>query len=490
MTLQPRSLQGRLLVLVLGLVVTVWLVTAARTWVDVRHELDELLDGHLAQAAALLVVQQMHEIEGREDHGLDELDSADDDAHESLDAPMLHRYAPAAAFQVFHEGRLVLRSANAPITPMMTAEQRADSGAAAGTDVYPDKPHQRPSTVKASAGGFATTRLDGVDWRVYTALGAERDVRVYVGERLESRQSILWAVLRNTLAPMALALPLLALAAWWAVYSGVAPLRRLGEKLAQRQPQSLHPVVLDGAPSEMTPMLDELNGLFARIAELMESERRFTADAAHELRTPIAAIRTQAQVALGEADFGLRRHALQATLEGCDRATRLVEQLLTLSRLEAGTTPKLGPIDLPALVRSVLSEQAIHALHKQQTLEFDAPTGDCLVNGDATLLSVLARNLIDNAVRYSPPGATIDVAITRGGSAVQLSVQDSGPGITDTDRARVGERFFRVLGSGQGGSGLGWSIVKRIAAVHGAEVRLGKSATLGGLNATVSWPAV
>jgi two-component system sensor histidine kinase QseC len=488
-TLQPRSLQGRLLVLVLGLVVTVWLVTAARTWVDVRHELDELLDGHLAQAAALLVVQQMHEIEGREDHGLDALDSADDDAHQSLDAPMLHRYAPAAAFQVFHEGRLVLRSANAPTTPMMSAEQRASSGAAAGTDVYTDKPHERPSTVKASAGGFATTQLDGVDWRVYTALGAERDVRVYVGERLESRQSILWAVLRNTLAPMALALPLLALAAWWAVYSGVAPLRRLGEKLAMRQPQSLHPVVLAGAPSEMTPMLDELNGLFARIAELMESERRFTADAAHELRTPIAAIRTQAQVALGEADFGLRRHALQSTLEGCDRATRLVEQLLTLSRLEAGAAPQLGQLDLAALVRSVLAEQAIHALHKQQTLELDVPTEACSVAGDATLLAVLVRNLIDNAVRYSPREATIKVAVTRSTSAVELSVQDSGPGIAEADRARIGERFFRVLGSGQGGSGLGWSIVRRIATVHGAEVRLDKSVALGGLDVTVSWSA-
>jgi two-component system sensor histidine kinase QseC len=288
---------------------------------------------------------------------------------------------------------------------------------------------------------------------------------------------------------MALALPLLALAAWWAVYSGVAPLRRLGEKLAMRQPQSLHPVVLAGAPSEMTPMLDELNGLFARIAELMESERRFTADAAHELRTPIAAIRTQAQVALGEADFGLRRHALQSTLEGCDRATRLVEQLLTLSRLEAGAAPQLGHLDLAALVRSVLAEQAIHALHKQQTLELDVPPDACSVAGDATLLAVLVRNLIDNAVRYSPREATIKVAVTRSESAVQLSVQDSGPGIAEADRARIGERFFRVLGSGQGGSGLGWSIVRRIATVHGAEVRLGKSAALGGLDVTVSWSA-
>ena len=172
-----------------------------------------------------------------------------------------------------------------------------------------------------------------------------------------------------------------------------------------------------------------------------------------------------------------------------DRATRLVEQLLTLSRLEAGAAPQLGQLDLAALVRSVLAEQAIHALHKQQTLELDVPTEACSVAGDATLLAVLVRNLIDNAVRYSPREATIKVAVTRSTSAVQLSVQDSGPGIAEADRARIGERFFRVLGSGQGGSGLGWSIVKRIATVHGAEVRLDKSAALGGLDVMVSWSA-
>ncbi|MFZ2389626.1 MAG: histidine kinase dimerization/phospho-acceptor domain-containing protein, partial [Polaromonas sp.] len=295
----PRSLQGRLLVLVLSVVVVVWLATAVLTWFDVRSELDELLDGHLAQGAALLVAQQAQEI---------------DEGEPGIDAPTLHRYAPKVAFQVFHEGRLALRSANAPVTPMVEAEKRFKTG-------------------------FKTVQIDGTAWRVFAARGAERDVQVYVGEQVSSRASILWAVLRSTLWPMAVALPLLALALWWAVYRGVAPLHRLGRALAGRQPQALYPVALDGAPSEMRPMVNSLNGLFERISALLESERRFTADAAHELRTPIAAIRAQAQVALGEADDFRRRHALQSTLEGCDRATRLVEQLLTLSRLEAVDAP-------------------------------------------------------------------------------------------------------------------------------------------------------
>jgi two-component system sensor histidine kinase QseC len=194
----PRSLQGRLLLLVLGLVACVWLATAVLTWLDVRHELDELLDGHLAQGAALLVAQQMR-------------DPAEDE--QDIEAPVLHRYAPKVAFQVFHEGRLTLRSANAPFLPMIERGRRFESG-------------------------FSTTRIDGATWRVFAAQGSERDVQVYVGELVNSRSSILWAVLRSTLWPMFVALPLLAAAVWWAVHRGMRPLRRLGQTLARREPRA------------------------------------------------------------------------------------------------------------------------------------------------------------------------------------------------------------------------------------------------------------
>jgi two-component system sensor histidine kinase QseC len=443
----PRSLQGRLLVLVLGLVTGVWLVTALVTWIDVRHELDELLDSHLAQAAALLVVQQAREIE--------------DDDHQ-LDAPSLHRYAPKVAFQVFHDGRLALRSANAPDAPMVQSTEKVQSG-------------------------FRTVQIDGVAWRVFAANGGKRDVQVYVGEQVDSRAAILWAALRSMFWPMAVALPLLAMVVWWAVYRGVAPMRNLGSALAARAPQALHAVRVDDASSEMQPMLDALNDLLARIAELMESERRFTADAAHELRTPIAAIRAQAQVALAEADDAARQHALQATLAGCDRATRLVEQLLTLSRLEAGAAPPVTALDLSALTRRVVADAAPQGIQKQQTIEVDAAE-PCQVPGDATLLAVLIRNLVDNAIRYSPPGAIVRVSLASHAGQVRFRVEDSGPGMNEQDLQRLGERFFRVVGSGQGGSGLGWSIVRRIAAVHRASVRVERSSALGGLAVEIEWP--
>ena len=445
MTGAHRSLQTRLLAWVLVAVVLVWSSTALRAFFDARHELDELLDGHLAQAAALLVAQQVH---------------PDDDG--TIDAPVLHRYAPKVAFQVFHEGDLVLRSANAPVAPMATPRGHFENG-------------------------FHTVQIDGRAWRVFATHGVERDVQVYVGEQTESRASIVWAVARSALWPMALALPLLALAVWWAVRRGVAPLRRLGRALALRPAHAMQPVQADDAPSEMEPLVDALNGLFKRIGALLDSERRFTADAAHELRTPIAAIRTQAQVALAEGDAGLRRHALVATLEGCDRATRVVDQLLTLSRLEAEQMPSLQPLDLCPIVRDVVGEVAPRAIAKHQVLELDA-TAPCRVAGNPTLLAVLVRNLIDNAVRYSPPQAHVQVRVTGTNGRVVLTVDDSGPGLAAADLQRLGERFFRVAGSGESGSGLGWSIVRRIAAVHGGTLDARRSAGLGGLLVELTLP--
>ncbi len=438
-----KSLQGRLLAWVLAGVLLLWGATALLTWVDASHELDELLDGHLTQAAALLVVQQGNDV---------------DDDH-AVDAPQLHRYAPRVAFQVWHEGRLATRSSNAPVTPMTLRPGR-------------------------SVTGFETLDIGGARWRVFGAHGAESDVQVFVGEQQSARRAIVWALLRGTLWPLALVLPLLVLAVWFAVRRGTAPLRALGALLAARQPQALQAVRLQDAPAEMQPMLDALNQLFERIAAMMDSERRFTADAAHELRTPIAAIRTQAQVAmLGGAD-AQRQHALQATLEGCDRATRLVEQLLTLSRLEAGAAAPATLVDLGGVVRRVAAELAPRALARRQVLEVDA-AGGCTVAGDETLLAVLVRNLVDNALRYSPDSAQVQVAVRTQGDAVLFGVDDSGPGLADTDLQRLGERFFRVPGSSESGSGLGWSIVRRVAAVLGAQVQVQRSAVLGGLGVTV-----
>ena len=450
-TLLPaRSLHGRLLTLVPAVVLGVWLSTLMLTWLDAQREIDRLLDGHLAQAAALLVAQQAR---------------GPDDDDNAIDAPILHPYGPRVAFQVFHDGRLGLHSENAPAKPMVAPEL----------------------TGRDRASGFWTVVIDGNAWRVFVVHGVGSDVQVFVGERIDSRESILRAVMRSAFWPMAAALPLLVLAIGWAVRRGTAPLRDFGRALARRNPQALDPIRPDRTPLEMRSMLDALNRLFERIRTVMDAERRFTADAAHELRTPIAAVKAQAQVAMAEPDDERRRHALRGVLEGCDRAARLVDQLLLLSRLDAGALTDRAPVDVSALAKRVVAEAAPRSIGKRQRLELDAPS-PCVVGGNEPLLESMVRNLVDNAIGYSPPQARISVSVCRREGHAVLRVEDGGPGIGDDDLHRLGERFFRPQGARPGGSGLGWSIVRRIAAAHDADIEVGRSPALGGLRVVVSWP--
>jgi two-component system sensor histidine kinase QseC len=442
------SLQRRLLWRIGGGVAALWLVVAALVASDAHHELGELLDAHLAQAAALLVTQQAG--------------SFDDNDDDLLDAPVLHRYAPRVTFQVWHQGELVLRSPNAPTLPLGTRTQ-----------------------------GFETRTMDGRAWRLFAAQGAEADVQVWVGEDTSARWDILGGVLRGLLLPLLLGLPLIGLMCWWVIRSGFQPLRHLTHTLSGRSAESLEalPEPAQPLPAEIAPLQATLNALFARVRTLLESERRFTADAAHELRTPIAAVRTQAQVALGATEEGERRHALEATLLGCDRASHLVQQLLTLSRLEAQGLVRGTCCDLAALAQRQAADLALVALERQQNLSL-VSDGPCRVQGDEALLGVLLRNLLDNALRYSPAGASIEITVQSREQGPWLRVEDSGPGLPPEALARLGERFFRVLGSGADGSGLGWSIVRRIASVHLASVQVQRSESLGGLSVAVQFPSV
>jgi two-component system sensor histidine kinase QseC len=443
--LLPRSLQARLQVLILGLATLVWLGAAVTTWFDAQHELDELLDGHLTQSAALLVLQ------------------ADDRDDDISDVPVLHKYVPQVAFQVFIGGRLVTRSSNVSEKPLSNLAE-----------------------------GFATVYAsDGQQWRVFATYNKRRDTNVVVGEKVESRQAILWAIMRSMLGPLLFCLPLFGLAVWWAVRVGLVPIRDLRRILSQRQPHAVESVPLDGMPPELQPLVHALNELLGRIGHMVESERRFTADAAHELRTPIAAIRAQAQVALGAGDnVPEREHALHQTVAGCDRAVRLVEQLLTLARLDALPDAQSGQVDLGVLVQRIADKLRGAAQQRSQVLNLHLADA-CRVPADEVLLGVLVRNLLDNALRYSPDGATVQVDVGRDvahGHGVFVQVQDSGPGMTEEAISNLGKRFFRVLGTDQTGSGLGWSIVSRLVRVFGTEVAVGRAHGLGGLSVLVRWP--
>ena len=441
----PRSLQTRLLTTVLTLVLVAWGIAAALAWHETDEEVSDLLDAHLAQTAALLRLQP-----------LDELD--EDRLNE---APELDKHQPRVVFQLWHEDQLLARSASAPQEPLTQRRKR----------------------------GFADSQVDGKAWRVFVTQGREQDVRIVVGELQSVRKEIVQASLTSILKPMAWALPLLALGIWWAVRGSVQPLGRLGHAVAARQPQSLESLSTAGVPPEVLPLVTALNELFQRMARLLATEQQFTADAAHELRTPIAGIRMQAQVAQGATDAHERAQALEATVQGCDRATRLVEQLLQLARLDAEATPDRSSTPLADVARQVAADLQATAERRHQRIVLREPMAPGVhIPLPEPLARVLLRNLLDNALRYSPEGAEVQLQMDdQGDGHGQLGVEDSGPGLTPEEQARLGERFFRVLGTGQSGSGLGWSIIQRIARLHRLQVGTDTSPDLGGLRVTVRW---
>jgi two-component system sensor histidine kinase QseC len=441
---QRTSLKQRLLALALAAIALVWLGASAFTYHDAREEFDEVLDAHLAQTASLLVVQASHD--------LDEL--------ETEHAPLLHKYARRVAFQVWEHGRqLRLHSANAPQQPLADREQ-----------------------------GFSDTRIDGKRWRVFSTWDETGEYLIHVAERADVREELARDIAGNLLQPLWFSLPLLALLLWIAVLRGLRPLDRLAREVERREPDNLTALDASNAPREVVPLIERLNRLFVRIDASMQKERRFTADAAHELRTPVAAIKAQAQVARAAAGEEERFHALDNAILGCDRAAHLIDQLLALARidtLERGAAEACRLGDIAAETMAALAPAALEKGVRLELLADDAAE----IPGNPELLRVLLRNLIDNSVRHTPPGTSVRVGIAREPGAIRLSVSDDGPGIPEQERDRVLERFYRPLGTQASGSGLGLSIVQRIAEVHGATLQMQPGSEGRGLRVTVSFKA-
>lgn len=326
-----------------------------------------------------------------------------------------------------------------------------------------------------------------------TELVAQLPIQGDAAQIAHDRSEVLSAIVQGLLWPLVLALPIMAALVIVVIYSSLAPLRRVRAALALRQAGDLQPMSCDGIPNEVLPVWQEINALLARVANGLALEKRFTADAAHELRTPIAAMRAQAQVARMTTAPADRDHALRQLMQACDRAGRLIDQLLALSRLEAQDLPPgssqqgtTETVDLVPMVRELIVEVASQGSRDWQ-LEgvVQAP-----VHVNANLCRIVLRNLLDNAVRYSPTGATVAVHISRTASQTIMVLADSGPGLSVEHRARLGERFFRANPGDVPGSGLGWSIVQRIAENQHIAVTVARSERWGGLEVTLVFPAV
>lgn len=315
-------------------------------------------------------------------------------------------------------------------------------------------------------------------------------VYIQVGETLHQRERIADQILIGIILPQFAILGLSALVVWFGVRRGLTPLRNVRDAVASRSPVDLSPLDVENVPKEVRPLVMAINELLDRLQKDIQAQRRFVANAAHQLRTPIAGLKTQTEVALRQTEPAEMKHGLTLILRGAERAARLTNQLLALSRAEPGAVDfsAFADCDLNALARNACREFVPQALSKNIDLGFDEYSVPLLVRADEATLHELVCNLIHNSVQYTPEGGRVTVRVqksyTTSGDKIDLVVEDNGPGIPEDERERVFERFYRIIDRNiTPGSGLGLAIVREIALLHNAEVSLEDGA--GGIGARV-----
>lgn len=335
--------------------------------------------------------------------------------------------------------------------------------------------------------GFNNKVIEQNRWRVFTTNNPKAQVRTVLAERYDTRNELGKRIALDDLYIMLLTFPLSGLLIWIVIGRGLDGLDSVARELANREPNHLEPVNIESLPDEIRPVIDELNKLFFRLKEGFERETRFTADAAHELRTPLAALKAQAQVALNTNDINEKNIALQKVIASVNRNTHIVQQLLIMSKLvpDQNNINDLDEVNLPIITREILALLAPAAIEKHIELEFEHDEVVAFIPGNPTAIGILIRNLVDNAIRYTNAHGQVIVRVYQDNSDVIFEVQDNGPGIPEDLRIRVFERFFRELGNTSTGSGLGMAIVQQIAILHNADVILESPVEGSGLIARV-----
>ncbi len=438
------SLRGRLLATVSLAVLMIWVLTGWFSYTEAQHEAEELMDGNLAQSGRLLLA--ITEDKGDDLRGLLNRLATVRGAANNV-------YEPPLEFQIGRgDGTILARSVGAPDFPVL------------GIPGYSD-----------------ILRKDG-SWRVLNVVSADGQHRIQVSQSIGLRDRAALEVAEQTVLPLAFITPVLLLLIYVSVVRALNPLNRLARDVADRSADKLSALAPDDVPSEVTPLVAALNRLFMRVARVLENERRFTADAAHELRTPLAAIKVQTQVARLSGDATRRAHALAQIESGVDRATRLVEQLLRLARLDPlFKLPNPQRLDLLQLVEGTIDHVLAANPALTQSVRHELTPAAPSVLGDRDLLEIALRNLIDNAIRYTPAGSEIVIRLDEACGAC-LSVCDDGPGVSNELLARLGERFVRGHDNLVEGNGLGLAIVARIMELHGGRFE-GQNRPAGGFSA-------
>lgn len=430
-----HSLKRRLLLSVLSAVALAALLQASSAYRSALQQADEMFDYHLQQMA--------YSMRARSPQGLAVPDTEEDDV--------------GYIVQIWGaDGVPLFRSPHAVLPPRAVL-------------------------------GFSDVVQNHTQYRVYSIQTPFQTIQI--AQDMSARQSRASALALRAMLPMALIAPLLMLVIWLVIRKSLAPLERTRQQVASRTATDLSPLADGGLPEEVQPLVQELNLLFDRIDRVQANQKAFIANAAHELRTPLTGLKLQAQALQRTQDPAVRDTQIGRLNQGIDRAIRLLNQLLALARQESQPAPDLQPLDLQALALSM--GQDLQPLAQARGIQLEvAEAPSTPVNGDVDSLRMLLRNLLENAVKYTPEHGQVKLRVTSIDDATAVVVEDSGPGIPAEEREQVFERFFRSAQnpSGTEGSGLGLSIVKTIADQHSATLTLDASPELGGLRVTLRFP--
>ena len=435
--MKKMSLRLRLIISFLIVSTCVWTAAAVISWQESRDQMDEFFDTYQLLLARQLSTADWTNLTADMQKKSNRLiENVDDDGEEEDEA---------LGFAVFNRR---------------------------GEMIFNDDENGRDFIYSPEASGFVNQKIGRKKdmWRIFWLTSADKNFTIAVGQELEFRDDAALELVEETLLPWLVGLSVLLLAVIWMVSRELRPLRRIADELSERDSDNLHPLSLSGQASEILPLIKAINTQFSRIEQMLQRERGFISDSAHELRSPLTALKVQLEVAqLADDDAAARHQALQKLNQGIDRSTRLVEQLLALSRLDsAAAAANDEPLDWPALVNAAVNEQLPAAEEKKINIK-TSPDGSAPTTcGQPLLWALLLRNLLDNAVRYSPEEAQISIEL----KDETLSVTNSNTVVAAEYLPRLKERFFRPAGQKSTGSGLGLSIVERIAELHRCRVAL------------------
>ncbi|MDE2047337.1 MAG: sensor histidine kinase N-terminal domain-containing protein [Betaproteobacteria bacterium] len=448
------TLKQRVFFSLCGAAVVAWIIIGVATHVISEEQSQQMFDSALRDVSNAVLTFA--------DHELAEVRAEGKDTGMVEDAETIH--SGHVLYQIWdNRNKLVLKSSRAPRAPLTTG-----------------------------VSGFGYAQWEGRTARTYSAWNESRTYQIQALEPLGYRQDFSWKINFVLLGGLVLSLLVFVGLLRWIIAIAFHPLSQTVEEIARRSPSDLQPVSDQRKPQELLPLIAAFNHLLSRIVRTLNSERRFTSDAAHELRTPLAALKIQAQVARRSKSEAQREEALLSLDQAVARTSQLVDQLLALARYDSNT----GQLDFKGAVAldRVLAEVIEHAQPHATSagVQIRSELTPVQVRGNPQALAILTRNVIDNAIRYSwSPGQVLVRTLERvvdGRHEVLLQVDDSGPGIPAALRERVFDRFYRISGNNSVGSGLGLAIVKRIADIHQARVVLGESPTLKGLQLTVVFP--